>query len=128
VEFVEGVPLLDYESRRDAARLVFRRLVLDPLFSGLSESIFHADPHAGNLMAQTQKHAPLTLVLLDWSQAGRLSAPLRHALIALCLYLFSSGVPASRLLDANLGRSERVMMTETWPLASYINWPCGLGS
>ena len=36
MEFVGGVPLLDapldYESRRDAARLVFRRLVLDPLF------------------------------------------------------------------------------------------------
>jgi predicted unusual protein kinase regulating ubiquinone biosynthesis (AarF/ABC1/UbiB family) len=66
VEFVEGVPLLDapldYESRRDAARLGFRRLVLDPLFSGLPESIFHADPHAGNRMAQTQKQAPLTLV------------------------------------------------------------------
>jgi predicted unusual protein kinase regulating ubiquinone biosynthesis (AarF/ABC1/UbiB family) len=60
--------------------------VLDPLYSGLPESIFHADPHAGNLMVQTQKHAPPTLVLLDWSQAGRLSAPLRHALIALCLY------------------------------------------
>ena len=39
-------------------------------------------------MVQTQKHGPLTLVLLDWSQAGRLSAPLRHALIALCLYLY----------------------------------------
>jgi hypothetical protein len=33
------------------------------------------------------KNAPLMLVLLDWSQAGRLSSPLRHALIALCLYL-----------------------------------------
>ena len=40
-------------------------------------------------MAQTQKHVPLTLVLLDWSQAGRLSAPLCHALIApkkICAY------------------------------------------
>jgi predicted unusual protein kinase regulating ubiquinone biosynthesis (AarF/ABC1/UbiB family) len=87
---VEGVPLLDapldYESRRDAARLVFRRLVLDPLFSRLPESIFHADPRAGNLLVQTQKHAPLTLVLLNWSEAGRFFAPLRHALIALCLY------------------------------------------
>ena len=34
---------------------------------------------------QTHKHVPLTLMLLDWSQAGRLVAPLRHALIALCL-------------------------------------------
>jgi ubiquinone biosynthesis protein len=102
MEFVEGVLLLDapldYESRRDAARLVFRRLVLDPLFSGLSESIFHADPHAGNLMAQTQKHAPLTLVLLDWSQAGRLSAPLRHALIALCLYCVTGDEPSPDVL------------------------------
>ena len=69
MELVEGVPLLgaplDYESRRDAARLVFRCLVLDPLFCGLPESIFHADPHAGNLMAQTHKNAPLTLVLLN---------------------------------------------------------------
>jgi len=38
---------------------------------------------------QTHKHAPLTLVLLDWGQAGRLSPPLRHALIAPCLYCVS---------------------------------------
>src|SRR5271165_1506037 len=109
MEFVEGVPPLDapldYESRRDAARLVFRRLVLDPLFSGLPQSIFHADPHAGKLMVQTQKHAPLTLVLLDWSQAGRLSAPLRHALIALCLYCGTGAEPSpdvlTRLLESN---------------------------
>jgi len=109
MEFVAGVPLLDapldYESRRDAARLVFRRLVLDPLFSGLAESIFHADPHAGNLMMQMQKHDPLTLVLLDWSQAGRLPAPLRQALIALCLYCVTGDEPSpdvlARLLESN---------------------------
>jgi ubiquinone biosynthesis protein len=102
MEFVEGVPLLDAplddESRRDAARLVFRRLILDPLFSGLSESIFHADPHAGNLMVQTHKYAPLTLVLLDWSQAGRLSASLRHALIALCVCCVTGEEPPPEVL------------------------------
>jgi ubiquinone biosynthesis protein len=110
MEFVEGVSLLDApldsESRRDAARLVFRRVILDPLFSGLHASIFHADPHAGNLMVQTQKHAPLTLVILDWSQAGRLSAPLRHALIALCLCCITGDEPSpdilTRLLESNL--------------------------
>jgi predicted unusual protein kinase regulating ubiquinone biosynthesis (AarF/ABC1/UbiB family) len=69
MEFVEGVPLLDtpldYESRRDAARLVFRRLILGPLFSGLPESIFHADPHAGNLTAQTQKALRKPFLTLD---------------------------------------------------------------
>jgi ubiquinone biosynthesis protein len=109
MEFIEAVPLLDApldcESRRDAALLIFRRLLLDPLFSGLSESIFHADPHAGNLMVQMQKHGSLTLVLLDWSQAGRLSRPLRHALIALCLYCFTGDEPSPdilmRLLESN---------------------------
>jgi predicted unusual protein kinase regulating ubiquinone biosynthesis (AarF/ABC1/UbiB family) len=76
--------------------LVFGRLVLDPLFSGLLESIFHADPHAGNLMVQTQKHVPLTLVLPDWSQARRFSALLRHALIAPCLYNTASSVTGHR--------------------------------
>jgi ubiquinone biosynthesis protein len=109
MEFVEGVPLLDApldrESRRDVARLVFRRLVLDPLFSGLSESIFHGDPHAGNLMVQMQKHAPPALVILDWSQAGRLSAALRHTLVALCLYCVTGETPPpdllTRLLESN---------------------------
>jgi hypothetical protein len=86
LKLVEGVPFLDasldYESRHDATQLVFRRLVLDQLSSGLPESIFHADSHARNLMAQTQKTAPLTLVLSDWSEAGRPSAPRRYALIS----------------------------------------------
>jgi hypothetical protein len=33
-------------------------------------------------------------VLLDWSRAGRLSAPLRHALIALCLYCVTGDEPS----------------------------------
>ena len=32
--------------------------------------------------------------------------------------LFSSAVPAMRLLDAKLGRSERVRISEKWPSAS----------
>jgi ubiquinone biosynthesis protein len=102
MEFVEGVPLLeaqlDNETRRDAARLLFRRLILDPLFSGLPETIFHADPHAGNLMMQTHKYASFTLVILDWSQAGRLSAPLRHALIELCLCCYTGKQPSRKVL------------------------------
>ncbi len=111
MDFVEGIPLLeaplDDESRRDAARLVFRRLMLDPLFSGLPESIFHADPHGGNLMAQTANRAPLTLVVLDWSQAGRLSAPLRHALIALCLYCVTGDEPSPAVLKRLLESSRK---------------------
>jgi hypothetical protein len=56
-------------------------------------------------MVQTQKHAPLTLVLLDWSQAVRPSAPRRHALIALCLYCVTGDEPSpdvpTRLLESS---------------------------
>jgi hypothetical protein len=56
-------------------------------------------------MVQTQKYAPLTLVLLNCSQAGRLSVPLRHALVALCLYCVTGDEPSPdvlrRLLESN---------------------------
>jgi len=62
-------------------------------------------PDLGNLLVQTHNHAPLTLVVLDWSQAGRLSAPLRHALIILCLYCITGDEPSpeilTRLLESN---------------------------
>ncbi|MBV8215030.1 MAG: hypothetical protein JOZ08_17625 [Verrucomicrobia bacterium] len=119
MEFVEAVPLLDApfddESRRDAARLIFRRLILDPLFTGLPASVFHADPHAGNLLAQTHKCAPFTLVVLDWSQAGRLSAPLRRALIALCLCCVTGNQPsaevANQLLESDK-KSIRILLPQ----------------
>ena len=44
------------KSRRDAARLVFRRLVRDSLLAGLPESIYRADPHVESLITQAQKH------------------------------------------------------------------------
>ena len=64
---------------------------------------------------QKHKHAQLTLVLLDWSQAGRLSAPLRHALIALCLYCITGDEPSpdvlTRLLESNR-RSIRIPLPQ----------------
>jgi len=89
MECLDGAPLmetpLEAGPRRNAARVLFRSLFLEPLFSGLPESIFHADPHAGNILARTRGEGEVTLVLLDWSQADRLSLPLRHAIIELCL-------------------------------------------
>ena len=109
MEFVEGVPLLDApldcESRRDAARLVFRRLVLDPLFSATSPIHFPRRSACRESHGANAETCPLTLVLLDWSQAGRLSAPLRHALKALCLYCVTGDEPSpdllTRLLESN---------------------------
>lgn len=102
MEYVPGEPLmetpLDPVERRRTARLVFRSLLLEPVFSGLPESIFHADPHAGNIHAQRDRMGNLRLVLLDWSQADRLSASLRYALVELCLHCFVGQAPSPDLL------------------------------
>ena len=73
--------------------------VLDPLFSGFPESVFQADPHAGNLMVQTQKNV-LRSRWCFWTGAGagRLSAPLCHALLALCLYCVTGDEPSPDVL------------------------------
>lgn len=99
MEFLPGTPILevpmDEKARRLAAGLLFRSIILEPLFSGLPEAIFHADPHAGNLLARTHKDGSLGLVLLDWSQAARLCLRERNALVRICLAAIA-GVPPSR--------------------------------
>lgn len=103
MEFVEGSPILetplDAGSRRPTAQLLFRSLFLEPLFSGAPESIFHADPHAGNILVQMQENGEARLVLLDWSQADRLSPALRHAVIELCLHAMTGGDPPVPVLE-----------------------------
>ena len=105
MEFIEGSPLLDVPldqaRRRETARLLFRSLILEPLFSGLPESIFHADPHAGNI--HLQMHKAGAIVLLDWSQAGRLAAQQRHALLELCLHCATGSAPPAAVLERLLG-------------------------
>jgi ubiquinone biosynthesis protein len=112
MEFVEGSPLLETPleaaSRRSTARLLFRSLFLEPLFSGLPESIFHADPHAGNIMVQKQKDGAVVLVLLDWSQADRLPATLRHAIVELCLHSVTGNDPPVPVLERILQRYGRI--------------------
>src|SRR5262249_45054824 len=39
--------------------------------------------------------------------------------------VFSSGVPNSRLFEANAGRSERIKFTEKWPSVLKIMQPSG---
>lgn len=76
---------LDEWSQRAIATQLFRSLLLDPLFSGLEQSIFHADPHAGNILVRPHRCGGYEIVLLDWSQAGHLSRERSLALIDLCL-------------------------------------------
>jgi ubiquinone biosynthesis protein len=112
MEYVDGTPLmetpLDAAAGRRTARLLFRSLFLEPLFSGVQEAIFHADPHAGNILAQTRGNGEVALVLLDWSQADRLSAALRHAIVELCLHCMTGSEPPVAVLEGIMESHEKI--------------------
>jgi ubiquinone biosynthesis protein len=80
-------------------------LIAVPLFCRDAVAVFHADPHAGNLMYDETNRE---LILLDWALAERLSLELRRQLILLVLMMVlrnPEGVRQSiRALSSNRGR------------------------
>ena len=56
--------------RRDVATQIIESLIADPVGSDEEDSIFHADPHAGNLLYDEDAKE---LIVLDWALTGRLS-------------------------------------------------------
>lgn len=69
----------------DRARDLFRLLILEPLFDEGEATVFHGDPHAGNILWHESVDGHGRWGLLDWSQTGRLSRPQREALVQLAL-------------------------------------------
>lgn len=70
---IDGVKVTDVaglpaKARRRLANAVVEALIARPLWSRGSESVFHADPHAGNLFATADGR----LAILDWSLVGQL--------------------------------------------------------
>ena len=55
-------------------------LIAVPLFCREDEAVFHADPHAGNLMYDETNRE---LIVMDWALAGRLSLESRRQLVLL---------------------------------------------
>jgi len=65
---------LNQEQRQRCAAVLFEALVCRPLFSRHEPSLFHGDPHAGNILAvKDPASGDLRIGLLDWSLAGRLT-------------------------------------------------------
>lgn len=62
-------PKMERARRRALAETITQRLITDVIFSRDPVTVFHADPHAGNLFATDDGR----LALLDWSLTGRLS-------------------------------------------------------
>ncbi len=63
--------------RRRLAETIVRSLVTDVVFSRRERTLFHADPHAGNLFVTDDGR----LAILDWSLAGELSRDQRVQLV-----------------------------------------------
>lgn len=70
--------------RRQIAEQLIEALVAVPLFSRQDPAIFHADPHAGNLLYDEPNRE---LVVIDWALADRLSVESRRWLVMLALMM-----------------------------------------
>jgi ubiquinone biosynthesis protein len=68
--------------RSGIARQVIEALIAVPLFSPEPEAVFHADPHAGNLLYNEQHRE---LVILDWALTDRLSLAARRHVVMLAV-------------------------------------------
>lgn len=78
--------LLRPAQRQRLAQLVAETVLAAPVWSGSERSLFHADPHGGNLMfVQDHAHADPRLALLDWSLVGRLGKQERVDILQIAL-------------------------------------------
>ncbi|MGO9255292.1 MAG: AarF/UbiB family protein [Bryobacteraceae bacterium] len=83
VKVTEAFPHSPIRRARVAEQLI-EALVAVPFFSREEESVFHADPHAGNLLYDETNRE---LVILDWALAERLSLESRRQLVLLSVMM-----------------------------------------
>ncbi len=97
VKVTEAFPERPYWRRLVAERLV-EALVTVPLLSRDSEVLFHADPHAGNLVYDERDGK---IGILDWALADRLSRVMRRrlALLVIMTVLRNGGGVKDALLN-----------------------------
>jgi ubiquinone biosynthesis protein len=99
--FLEGPKITDADltsaQRRRIATLLFDALICKPLFSRRPASLFHGDPHAGNILAlRNAATGRLGIGLVDWSLAGHLSKPERIRAAQLIQAVFKSDLSGIR--------------------------------
>jgi ubiquinone biosynthesis protein len=86
--YAEGVKVTDADmsrvGKKKCASELFRAVLWNPLFSYEDNTMFHGDPHAGNIHAvETADRVKVTL--LDWSLVGFLSKSERMNMLRLIL-------------------------------------------
>ena len=97
----DAAAALPRRARRRLGDLIIRALIAQPVWSvGEGTSLFHADPHAGNLFATPDGK----LAILDWSLVGALSKADRVALTQIVIGALT--LDASRIRAAIDGLSQ----------------------
>lgn len=85
---ITDVGHLSPKRRRRLAESLARTCILRPIQDLNEESVFHGDPHAGNLAYTFEGREP-RIILYDWSMVGRLKRLERFALVILTLGLMA---------------------------------------
>lgn len=99
MERITGKKVTETEDLPDRVRnrladLIIEALISRPLWIPGESSLFHADPHAGNLFFTEDEH----LAILDWSLVGRLGKTERVQTMQIMLGAFS--LDANRIVRA----------------------------
>ncbi|MBF0344735.1 MAG: AarF/ABC1/UbiB kinase family protein [Nitrospirae bacterium] len=136
MEFMKGEKITDADltllERRRCAKTLFSSLICYPLFSDQLQSIFHADPHAGNIYYSRQTEQ---VAFLDWSLAGELHKRERAAILKLSTDIFTKNsariYESIKALSDDDIRDERVIREEisrflTAPSGGFIEQPLTL--
>ena len=101
-------------------------LIAVPLFCREDEAVFHADPHAGNLMYDETNRE---LVVMDWALAERLSLESRRQLVLLVVMTIlrnPAGVrDAIRALSTFPGRRDRERLIDAHVDGFFSHLPAG---
>ncbi len=89
MELIEGGKITEVSltktQRRKCSEALFRAIIGHPLFSSDINTLFHGDPHAGNIYALKMEDEDVQIVLLDWSLIGHLSRAHRISILRLSI-------------------------------------------
>jgi ubiquinone biosynthesis protein len=98
VKITAAAARMSMKQRSGLAEQLVQALVAIPLFSSDHEALFHADPHAGNLLYDRERGE---IIVLDWALTERLGATQRRHLALLLMSLaLRDPIAVSRELEA----------------------------
>jgi ubiquinone biosynthesis protein len=104
-------------ARNRLAEQLVQALVAVPLFTRDDEALFHADPHAGNLLYDDSRKE---IVILDWALTERLGrAQRRHLALLLVSLALRDPVAVWREIDAL--RTSRLSLRQRRVLREFVN-------